>query len=280
MTPTATDEGRHPPGDDPGWEEAWTFDWVDTSGSWGGVVGLALCPGGGAARFEAAVVGDGRTLVSVVDQEVPSPRPPGLDVRSEGLWAALQCETPLEHWSLGLEAFGLALDDPDDAWGSPVVGERTALGLDVEWETADAAIEVPGGYAFPCTVYGEVLVGREALALDGWGWRSHIWGLANPGPPPSVRGRWDDGAWEPDGGPSAAVHHRAPLRIDAADGRVVLVDRALCPLTGPSGRAGTAWREALSWQRPAPAPRTGSVGARGGTRPGGRGPAAPRPGLA
>ena len=36
----------------------------------------------------------------------------GLEVRADGLWGELMCETPLEHWSYGLEAFGVALDDP------------------------------------------------------------------------------------------------------------------------------------------------------------------------
>ena len=54
------------------------------------------------------------TLVAVRDHEVPLPRT-GLEVRADGLWGELVCETPLEHWSIGLEAFGLGYDDPADA---------------------------------------------------------------------------------------------------------------------------------------------------------------------
>ena len=48
--------------------------------------------------------------VVVRDHEVPLPRQ-GLEVRAEGLWCELWCETPLEHWTYGLEAFAVQLDD-------------------------------------------------------------------------------------------------------------------------------------------------------------------------
>ena len=52
--------------------------------------------------------------VVVRDHEVPLPRQ-GLEVRAEGLWSELWCEAPLDHWTCGLEAFAVRLDDPDDA---------------------------------------------------------------------------------------------------------------------------------------------------------------------
>ena len=48
---------------------------------------------------------------------------------------ALECEQPLDHWTVGLEAFGLAFDDPGEVLGRGH-GDRAALGLDLEWETA------------------------------------------------------------------------------------------------------------------------------------------------
>ena len=44
-------------------------------------------------------------------------------VRAEGLWAELLCETPGEHWSFGLEAFGVRFDDAAEAAASDR-GER------------------------------------------------------------------------------------------------------------------------------------------------------------
>lgn len=95
-------------------------------------------------------------IVAVRDHEVAAPRQ-RLEVRAEGLWAELWCEAPGEHWTFGLEAFGVVLEDPDDARRpGGEIGERIPVGLDLEWET-------------PETVHGEVLIGRERVAVDGRG---------------------------------------------------------------------------------------------------------------
>jgi hypothetical protein len=95
-------------------------------------------------------------IVAVRDHDVPLPRS-GLEIRTDGLWAELWCETPREHWTFGLEAFGLRLDEPEEALrAGGEIGERVAVGLDIEWET-------------PAAVHGDVLVGRAAHAFDGWG---------------------------------------------------------------------------------------------------------------
>ena len=67
-------------------------------------------------------------------------------IRAEGLWAELLCETPGEHWSIGLEAFGVRFDDEAEAATSDR-GERVPVGFDLEWETPDRVV-------------GELLVGR------------------------------------------------------------------------------------------------------------------------
>ena len=91
---------------------------------------------------------DGRWLV-VRDDEAPAL----VDgtIRAHGLWLSLVCETPGEHWSVGLEAFALAVDDPEDDRGDLV-----PLGLDLEWEA-------------PGRVHGELLVGDAIVELDGPG---------------------------------------------------------------------------------------------------------------
>ena len=96
------------------------------------------------------------------DHEVPLPRA-GLEIRADGLWAELICETPDEHWSFGLEAFGLRLDDPADALApGGEIGERLPVGLDLEWET-----DLTDGTAG--TVRGEVLVGSGRIEFEGPG---------------------------------------------------------------------------------------------------------------
>lgn len=148
------------------------FDFHAPDGSLAGFVAMAFDPG--VVRFRAGLVGDGRPYVLVRDPEVTPPRRAGTcEVRAEGLWADLVCEAPDEHWSMGMEAFGVALDDPDEALRGER-GDRVGLGFDLEWEAAD----VPFGGAQPGAVHGEVLVGAERLAFDGLGWRGHHAGFA------------------------------------------------------------------------------------------------------
>jgi hypothetical protein len=173
-----SDERRHRPGAEALWNESWYFDFVARDGSVGGYVRLGLYPGLGTAWYWACFTGPDRRTVMVVDHEVPLPTST-LEVRAEGLWADHNCETPLDHWSLGLEAFGIALDEAADAYRG-MVGERVPLGLDLEWETDGEVFAYPSGldrYEVPCRVHGEVLVGKERFEVDGPGQRDHSWGV-------------------------------------------------------------------------------------------------------
>lgn len=100
---------------------------------------------------------DGRKPVAVVEADARAPAP-GRALRAEGLWLAITEEGP-GHWSVGMEAFGLELDDPDDVFGIP-----TPVGLDLEWE------DDPDPSS--CRVTGEVLVADESISIDGRGSRS------------------------------------------------------------------------------------------------------------
>jgi hypothetical protein len=113
-------------------------------------------------------------VLVVRDHEVPLPRQ-GLEVRADGLWAEFTCETPREHWTFGLESFGVRLDSPEDARrGSEEIGERLAVGLDIEWEVG--ASGPPEGF-----VHGDVLVARATHALDCNG---RFYDEATPDPAP------------------------------------------------------------------------------------------------
>jgi hypothetical protein len=108
-------------------------------------------------------VPDVEGVLVVRDHEVLLPNQ-GLEIRADGLWAELTCETPREHWTFGLEAFGVRLDTPDEALrAGGEIGERLAVGLDIEWEVGDDG--PPGG-----SVHGDVLVGRARHEIDGPGW--------------------------------------------------------------------------------------------------------------
>jgi hypothetical protein len=232
-------EQRQPPGPGPGWCERFEFEFHSPRATCGGHVAVWLWPASGRAWYWAGVVEEGRPLVSIVEAEVPLPRR-ALELRSSGLWADHIAETPLEHWSVGLEAFAVRLDEPTDVFGG-FRGERVPLGFDLEWEV-DGPTEVivppaadEGGYAQPCTVHGEALLGADTYDLRGAGRRSHRWGelrpVGGPGGPD----------WPADGLPTIAdaeVVGWSPARFVTPGGLRFDEARALC--RSPDGQVG--WR--------------------------------------
>ena len=179
--------------------ESWDVEWGTPDG--GGFVRLALRPEDRVAWFWAYLLRPGRGPVVVRDHEVALPRGPLLEIRADALWAELVCETPHEHWGIGLEAFGVALDDPADALAGEI-GERVALGFDLEWETVGepartaTAADDADGEEQPGRVRGEVLLGRERLAIDTPGRFAHRCGSAAAMPDaPRRTVAFDDGSW-------------------------------------------------------------------------------------
>ncbi len=114
-------------------------------------------PATGRARYEVHLSGPelGDGVIVVRDDDVMAPKGRLLEIRADSLWAELVCETPGEHWSFGLEAFGLRFADEEEAATSDV-GDRLAVGLDLEWEVPDL-------------VHGEILVARDRIPFDGTG---------------------------------------------------------------------------------------------------------------
>jgi hypothetical protein len=183
MTFGAADEQAHTPGDAPGWWETWHLD-VATDDGVGLSVRLACSPALGIAWWWTHLLTpqlEGPLVVR--DHEVGLPRQ-GLEVRADGLWGELWCESAFEHWTYGLEAFGVRLDDPADSLHGEI-GERMPVGLDIEWEVDPAANEprpLRGtdrveGYEQFGIVHGEVLLGRSRFDLEGAARRSHTWGV-------------------------------------------------------------------------------------------------------
>jgi hypothetical protein len=149
----------------------WLLDFVaageDGEHGIAGFVRLELRPDEHIAWYWTYLVGvaDVEGVLVVRDHEVLLPRQ-GLEIRADGLWAELTCETAHEHWSFGLESFGVRLDAPDDALHAGAggeIGERIAVGLDIEWEVGAGG--PPEGI-----VRGDVLVGRARHEIEGPGW--------------------------------------------------------------------------------------------------------------
>jgi len=108
----------------------------------------------GMASFDAVFdVGGALGVFAVRDDEVPLPRGSLIEVRADGLWAEVVHEAD-DHWSLGLEAFGLRFDSIAEARASDI-GERVAVGYDLEWDRG--------------RVVGELLVGRARVPVDTTG---------------------------------------------------------------------------------------------------------------
>lgn len=176
VAPRPVDEHPHDPFGG-GWSERWSFDFASADGDLGGWVAFTRFEDH--AWYQAALAGPRRQLLMVLDHHVPFRSNP-MEVRTTGLWADHICETPLDHWTLGLETFALGVDDPRELHGRQH-GDNVALGFDLEWETDGPVLEhaqAAGvvGYELACRVYGEVLVGRDVIDLDAVGTRTHHWG--------------------------------------------------------------------------------------------------------
>jgi hypothetical protein len=175
---------------------AWHLDFARDDG-FAGFVRLELRDVEKVAWYWTYLVGvpgfDG--IVVVRDHDVPLPRQgqTSLEIRADGLWAELWCETPGEHWTFGLEAFGVRLDTAEEALRpGGEIGERIPVGLDLEWEAGDDSEATGGERSVESTheqgddseatggersvesthegiVHGDVLVGRERWTIDARG---------------------------------------------------------------------------------------------------------------
>ncbi len=251
---SSADERPHLPGPEPLWADSWYVDFAGPDVS--GFVSLTIYPNLGTCWWWSHFLTP-EGLIVVRDHEVPLPRA-GLEVRADGLWGEMVCETPLEHWSFGMEAFGLAFDDPAEAWGAEL-GDRMPVGLDLEWETVEPPRAGPapgppegaeGQILGAGRVHGEILLGPGRLAVESSGWHARRWGPCD----------WWAGAdyrWtavaHPDGsalGPDDArtlptiVVGRAPVLVTGPEGRVARLARDLVRVDTPAGAA-WGWTESI-----------------------------------
>lgn len=210
--------------------EAWWFDAVSDDAALAVAVCVGRRAGTGRGWYWAVVAGPDRTTVSVVDHDLElSASGPPLELRAPGLWADHNASAPGGHWSVAAEAFGVALDNPWDAWGRGF-GDPTPVGLDLEWDPVTPPVVLDGdldagagAWSVGCEVHGEVLVGPERLEFAGRG----------------SRGRW----WGDRGWPAAGELERSGW---TTEGWAHDVDQATSPAAGPTDHRGTtveAWFE-------------------------------------
>jgi hypothetical protein len=227
-------------------DDAWGVDFARADGT-GGFVRLLRV--GDRCWYWAYLVGPEIGLVVVRDHDVPVPRREGvLEVRADGLWAELVCETPDEHWGIALEAFGVALDGPAAALpggDGAEIGVRVPVGLDLEWEVG---VHAPFG-----SVRGEILLARDRVAFDGAGvlrlaaTDTAVW-------PSAWSGAWrvDGGGWVRSSSVEAAPGSGGipePVGAILEDGRQValeLLATAPVPLVAGAGPGGPVLVRALT----------------------------------
>ena len=199
------------------WAESWYGDFAAPDGSLGGYAQLTLWPNLGRSWFWSALVGADRQPVYLVETDAPLPRPSTLELRAPGLWTEFIEQIPNEHFTVDLEAFAVALDDPEEVFGLGW-GDRVPYGLELEWEAEPSSLDV---------VHGQVLVGDEVIELDGRGRRFHWEGLP----------AWWDREWT-NGPTDGLVTASAPLPVDHPEtGQRTRLERFL--VATPSGPAWT-----------------------------------------
>ncbi len=112
----------------------------------------------------------------ISDFELPVP-PDRWEFRSDGVWVEFVCEIPMVHWSYGLEAFALGLDDRRELLDRGY-GRRTPLGWELEFTATEEADETPAGpYHQAGTVEGLLLDEdgeHEVASMVASRW--HWWG--------------------------------------------------------------------------------------------------------
>ncbi len=184
---SAADERRHKAEDASlWWGESWGFDFATRTAdgeALGGFTRITVYPRQRKCWFWAGIVGENRTYVLCRDHDLALPTTPILELRGGSLWTHAICETPLEHWTVAMEAFALSFDDPFEAWRTEH-GDRIGLAFDLEWESlatdarfGSSAHVQSSFYFLPCAVNGTLQVGDEEWTIAGTGSRHHEWGV-------------------------------------------------------------------------------------------------------
>ena len=240
---------RREPGGGGNWVDVFELDFFAADGSFGGFVTMGLYPTAGRGWYWACVTGNDRQLVLAVDEEMPIPKWPKLEVRTDGLWTDLIPQVPFDHFTVGLEAFGVGLDDVNEVF-TGLRGDRTPMGFDLEWDTA-GPVETLGfeaSVSMACKAHGEILLGHEEFDFEGLGVRRHWWGSDERRFEPGMElsGWWDSGM------PIPSQRCELLKRIDTETMVLVLDDEreltakvqsvAPLPISGPTHDPAQRWR--------------------------------------
>jgi hypothetical protein len=260
---TAADERRHKAeGTSAWWGESWGFDFATRTADGeaiGGFTRIAVYPRQQKCWFWAGIVGENRAYVLCRDHDLALPTTPVLELRGGSLWTHAICETPLEHWTVAMEAYALSFDDPFEAWRSEH-GDRIGLAFDLEWETLNTAARFSSSahvsstrYDVPCEVNGILQVGDDEWTIAATGSRHHEWGILDwsaVGPYRRENGSMSEGSMVDTSTVEASTVEgntefvaEAPLQIETSE---TTTKRLLFTLEQPlDNNPAMRWREAL-----------------------------------
>ena len=144
----------------------------------------------------------------------------GLEIKPPQMWADHVCDVPFRQWSLGNEAHGVLLDEPDEAWRR-AFGTVVPVTFDIEWYAAGDPGVIDHGYEQLGEVDVQIELTSGVFAFTGPGRRVHVWGV--PYMPSSFAM------------PLARPGLRAPYRrSDGVNVDQVLTDRWWANAMGPS----------------------------------------------
>lgn len=166
--------------------EAWWFWGSNADRTCGLYVGLEIT----GRRFDywAGLVRAGHPYLHVVELDGTGLRT-GLEIKPPEMWAGHVCDDPFRQWSLGNEAHGVLLDDPEEALGR-AYGHLVPVTFDVEWYGTEEPSSVKGGYAQVGEIDADIELEEGSLRIIGPAHRVHVWGTPWIPTAPSTTTGW------------------------------------------------------------------------------------------
>lgn len=174
-------EPRRTPGNGAGWFEAHLTLATGPQGSV--VIWSSIHPDRDHAEQACVVWPAGGKPVVMIEADIPIPAK-RWEFRTSALWVEQVCESPHEHWSYGLEAFALELDDSTELIRTGF-GTRVPLGWELDFYGSTAPrwlltgaqpLEQAGAYTQAGSLTGILLDADGQHPWDGSGQRWHWWG--------------------------------------------------------------------------------------------------------
>ncbi len=171
------DEGPHPPGPEPLWNESWYLDLVADEDGVGAYVRIGRYPNLGVTWWTTALTLPGRPPLRSVGTALPLADPPAAAVSGEGVDVTCTTLDPLTAVRVSGTCTGHELADVEQVVDAP--GAGVPISLDLTWRTDGTpyAYGVTTRYEIPCLVEGTITVDGTPIDVTGHGQRDHSWGV-------------------------------------------------------------------------------------------------------